>query len=182
MASPTAIPSGVGPEFQRRNEWDDLAATLNQEARLLDELREALLQQRAGVASNDAAVVESSIQMMGRTLLTLGEARQRREALIGRLAGQPVSSLSISDLEELLSQPLPANVQTARAVARRSGAAVAREVAINHHVVRRALEAGESFIQLLFSSVADPNPAYMPFHKNGGDMSQTGGLLLNKRI
>lgn len=182
MASPTTITSGAGPEFQGRKEWDDLAATLSQEARLLDELREALLQQRAGVASNDAAVVEGSIQMMGRTLLTLGEARQRREALICRLAGQPVSSPSISDLEELLSQPLPEDVQTARAAARRSGAAVAREVAINHHVVRRALEAGEAFIQLLFSSVADPNPAYMPSHKNGGDTSPTGGLLLNKRM
>ena len=125
MASPTAIPSGADPEFQRRNEWDDLAATLSQEAKLLDELREALLQQRGGVASNDAAVVEGSIQMMGRTLLTLGEARQRREALIGRLAGQPVSSPSISNREELLSQPLPENVQTARAAARRAGAAVA---------------------------------------------------------
>ena len=59
---------------------------------------------------------------------------------------------------------------------------MAREVAINHHVVRRALDAGEAFIQLLFSTVADPNPAYMPTHRNGGDMSPTGGILLNKRV
>lgn len=178
MASPMPVSPG-GPAVPGPG-WQELASALGHEADLLDELRESLLQQRSGVASNDVEVIEGSIQIMGRTLLALGEARELRERLIGHIAGEPVASLT--DLEESLSRPLPDAVIDARSTIRRLSAAVAREVAINHHIVRRAMDAGETFIQLLFSSVADPTPAYMPSQKRSGDPPQTGGVLLNKRI
>lgn len=178
MMAPAPPPSR--PSLHERGRWDDLVAALDHETRLLDELRRALLQQRAGVASNDTGQIESSIQAMGRTLLTLNEARERRETLVRAAVGAPSSSLG--DLENALSGTLPEAVHRARTSARRSGAAVAREVAINHHIVRRALDAGETFIQLLFSSVADPNPSYVPSSKDSGDVSHAGGILLNKRI
>ena len=58
----------------------DLAQALLYEANVIDELRQALLRQRAGVAADDAEQVEASIHAMGRTLLTLEEARRRRGA------------------------------------------------------------------------------------------------------
>ena len=116
---------------------------------------------------------------MGRTLLTLGEARGRRMLLTGHLAGE--QGLPLAALERALTESLPAAVQQARSEARSAATSVAREVTINHHIVRRALDAGEMFIQLLFSSVADPQPVYVSTHKNGADTAQYS-MLLNKRI
>ena len=166
-------------QISREQAWEDLAEALCRETKLLDQLRNALLQQRAGVANDDVAAIESSIQAMGRTLLTLGEARQRRMMLTGYLAGgQP---LPLAELERTLTESLPPAVQQARTDARRAATAVSREVTINHHIVRRALDAGEMFIQHLFSSVADPIPVYVSSHRTGADMAQNS-MLLNKRI
>ena len=166
-------------QISREQAWEDLAEALRHETKLLDHLRDALLQQRAGVANDDVAAIESSIQAMGRTLLTLGEARERRMMLTGYLAGgQP---LPLAELERSLTESLPRAVQQARAGARRAATAVSREVTINHHVVSHALDAGEMFIQHLFSSVADPVPVYVSSHRAGADTPQNS-MLLNKRI
>ncbi len=166
-------------QISREQAWEDLAGALRHETKLLEQLRDALLQQRAGVANNDVAVIESSIQAMGRTLLTLGEARKRRMMLTGYLAGE--KALPLAELERVLTESLPPAVQQARADTREAATSVSREVKINHHIVRRALDVGEMFIQYLFSSVADPTPVYVSSHRNGADTAQNS-MLLNKRI
>ncbi len=71
----------------------DLAQALLDEANVIEELRQALLRQRAGVAADDVEQVEASIHGMGRTLLTLEEARRRRGALTALISGSDPTPL-----------------------------------------------------------------------------------------
>src|SRR5690349_19926737 len=77
---------------------DDLAEALGHEASIIEELRQALLRQRAGVATDDSDAVETSIHAVGRTLLTLDEARRRRASLTALVSGE---NTSIDRLESL---------------------------------------------------------------------------------
>lgn len=83
----------------------DLADALLYEANVIEELRQALLRQRAGVAADDTELVESSVHAMGRTLLTLDEARRRRAALTALIAGGDPTPLD--RLEALLGNRSP---------------------------------------------------------------------------
>jgi hypothetical protein len=138
----------------------DLAAALIQEQRLIEELREALVRQRAGVATGDSELIDGGVYAIARTLLTLEEARRRRASLTAALMGRP--GLALSDLE-LFVGALPAPLLAAREAVRRAVEATAHDLAINQRVLRRALEAGDAFRQQLFSSVSDTMGAPMPF-------------------
>jgi hypothetical protein len=139
---------------------DDLTCALGHELRLIDDLRQVLLRQRAAVAADDPEASESSVHAIGRTLLTLEEARRRRGALIALVTGN--SAIVLSDLEAHLGFSPPDAFVAAREALRRAAEATSRELAINQTVLRRALEAGDAFLQELFSSTADPMPAYIP--------------------
>jgi hypothetical protein len=154
----------------------ELTDALVHERRLIEELREALLRQRAGVAADDPELIEHSVQAIGRTLLTLDEARRRRVALTALVAGRP--GVALSDLDGLLA-PLPAAFVSAREAVRRAAEATAHEGAINQTVLRRALEAGDAYLQQLFSSAADPMPVYAPGPRPS-EPRPAGGLLLNR--
>lgn len=177
MATSTIEEHMAGTQSEIGKMSDRLAQALLQEARLLDDLRAALMEQRAGVAQNDVRVIEESINQMSRTLLTIEEARRHRTTLIAHLSGERV--LTLSEVESALPPPMRVRVVDARAAARRAATAVAREVAINDHIVRRALDAGEAYIQLLFSTVSGPDPSYMP--TKGAGEKASAGMLLNRR-
>jgi hypothetical protein len=149
----------VSPEDAVPERLADLTRALELECRLIDDLRTALLRQREGIAADDPAMIEASVHAVGRTLLTMEEARRRRIALTTLLG---VGEVSLDELERTLGHLLPADFRAAREAVRRSAEATAREVAINQNILRRAIQAGDAFLQQLFSSVADPMPAYTP--------------------
>ncbi len=155
----------------------DLAEALLYEAGVIEELRGALLRQRAGVAADDADLVESSIHAMGRTLLTLDEAKRRRAALTALIAGGEPTALD--RLEVILGGSLPRDVEDARSLVKQAALQTAQDVAINQHILRRALEAGDVFLQKLFSMGGDPAPGY---HRGDKPMEPTpqSGLILNR--
>ena len=149
----------VSPEDAVPERLAELTRALDLECRLIDDLRAALLRQREGIAADDPEMIEASVQAVGRTLLTMEEARRRRVSLTTLLG---VGEVSLDELERTLGHHLPSDFRIAREAVRRSAEATAREVAINQNILRRAIQAGDAFLQQLFSSVADPMPAYTP--------------------
>jgi hypothetical protein len=155
----------------------DLAGALIQEQRLIEELRQALLRQRAGMASGDPELIDESVYAIARTLLTLEEARRRRRAsLTAAVMGRP--GVGLSDLESFVGV-LPEPLLAAREAVRRAAEATAHDLAINQRVVRQALEAGDDFLQRLFSSASDtmavPTPSLCPADGRPSDPPLKGG-------
>jgi len=155
----------------------DLAEALLYEAHVIEELRQALLRQRAGVAADDPEMVEASVHAMGRTLLTLDEAKRRRAALTSLITGG--EAVPMERLETMLGGALPPEVQEARALVKRVALLTAQDVAINQHILRRALEAGDLFLQKLFSMAGDPAPGYQR-REPAGDPPARSGVILNR--
>ena len=155
----------------------DLADALLYEANVIEELRQALLRQRAGVAADDAEMVESSIHAMGRTLLTLDEAKRRRAALTCLIAGGEPAPLD--RLETLLGGTLPREVEEARTMVKRAALLTAQDVAINQHILKRALEAGDLFLQKLFSMAGEPSAGYVR-GDHPLEPAPQSGLILNR--
>ncbi len=155
----------------------DLADALLYEANVIEELRQSLLRQRAGVAADDAAMIESSLHAMGRTLLTLDEAKRRRAALTALIAGG--DAVPIERLEQLLGGILPPEVEEARSMVKRAALHAAQDVAINQHILKRALDAGDLFLQKLFSMSGDPAPGYQRGER-AGDAPAQSGMILNR--
>ena len=137
----------------------DLAGALVQEQRLIGELRQALLRQRAGVATGDLDLIDGSVYAIARTRLTLEEARRRRASLTASVGGRP--GIALSELESFVGV-LPAPLLAAREAVRRAAEATAHDLAINQKVLRRALEAGDAFLQQLFSSAFDTMAETVP--------------------
>lgn len=156
---------------------NDLVESLLYEAHVIGELRQALLRQRAGVAADDAEMVESSVHAMGRTLLTLDEAKRRRAALTALIAGGEPTPLD--RLESLLGGSVPRELEEARALLKSVALQAAQDVAINQHILKRALEAADLFLQKLFSMAGDPPPGYGCSDQQADSVPQSG-LILNR--
>jgi hypothetical protein len=137
----------------------DLAEALVQEQRLIEELRQALLRQRAGMATGDPELIDGSDYAIARTRLTLEEARRRRASLAIAVVGRP--GVALSDLESFVCV-LPAPLLAAREAVHRAAEITAQDLAINQRMVRQALEAGDAFLQQLFASAADNRPSDPP--------------------
>ena len=137
---------------------DALRGILLRESELAMQLREELLRQRGAVADGDAAAVDRGSDATSRLLLMMEEARQRRGDIVASLTGD--ANVPLDHLETHLGQPLPAAVESARLTLRQAAMDVSQEAAINRVVLRRAVEAGEAFLQDLFSGGATPTPTY----------------------
>jgi hypothetical protein len=147
-----------GREGTVHHRLDDLTGALGHELRLIDDLRQALIRQRVAVAADDPEAIESSVHAIGRTLLTLEEARRGRGALIALVACN--GAIALSDLEAHVGFSLPDGFVAAREAVHQAAEATSRELAINQTVLRHALEAGDAYLQQLFSSTSHPMPAY----------------------
>ena len=132
----------------------DLAGALVQEQRLIEELRQALLRQRTGIATGDPELIDGSDHAIARTRLTLEEARRRRALLATAVVGRP--GVALSDLESFVGV-LPASLLAALEAVHRAAEVTAQELAINQRMVRQALEAGDAFLQQLFSGASRPS-------------------------
>jgi hypothetical protein len=152
----------------------ELVQALELEARHVGELREALVRQREAVATSQAEQVNATVDTIARMLVALEEARRRRGTLLQELTGDPGTRLE--QLQSSIPFPLPASTIAARAALAEAAQGVAREVAINREVLRRAVEAGEAFLQALFSSAVEPSPCYGA----GPAEEQAPGLLVNR--
>jgi hypothetical protein len=165
------VTSGMSPSLER------LTAALEREIVSVRELGEALVQQRSAVAASDVAAVNASVDDVGRLLLAVDESRRHRLAVVVELGGAPGTSL-----EEF--EPPPGTqgagaYAAARAALRREAEKAAHEAAVNRTVLRSAVEAGNAFLQALFSSAEDPSPVYSASERQAPTNSP--GFLLNRR-
>ena len=172
-ASRPAVPatSGVMQSLER------LTAAIEHEIVAVRELGEALVQQRSAVAASDIAAVNASVDDVGRLLLAVDESRRHRVAVVTELGGAPGTSL-----EEFEPPPRTQGAgayAAARAALRREAEKTAREAAVNRTVLRSAVEAGNAFLQALFSSADDPLPVYRAAEHQ--DRPRSPGFILNRR-
>jgi hypothetical protein len=100
---------------------EPLVVAIMNEHQLLGELRRALAQQRTGVSSGDPATLEAASHAVSRAILTLDEARRRREQLV-ELAGEgrPVRLEHI----ESVAGPVPGLAESRQALRAEAQAAM----------------------------------------------------------
>ena len=134
----------------------DLAAALEFEVTVLDRVRLALLRQRAGVAAADQDMIDAGLHAMGRSLLTLDEARRRRATLTALILGEEIARLDRHGV--VPDGRFTPEVDLAGERMKRASLRAMEEAAINQHILRGVLEAGDAFLQRLFSMSAEPEP------------------------
>ncbi len=153
-----------------------LVRALNAETGILLELRETLVKQREAVAISNQESVENSIHAMGRIILTLEETRRQRRSLLGLVCNG--EDVSLNDIEEYVSV-VPEDFIEARAAVREQSVATANDLAINQHVLDRVLQAGDTFLQRLFSSALEASPSYASSVEDEGT---TAAMLVNRTV
>jgi len=154
-----------------------LTAALEHEALAVRELGEVLVLQRSAVAASDIAAVNASVDDVGRLLLAVDEARRHRLAVVTELGEGPDTSLE--SLEPPAGTPGAGAYAAARAALRREAEKTAHEAAVNRTVLRGAVEAGDAFLQALFSSAVEPSPVYGAAEHP--DRPSSPGIILNRR-
>lgn len=130
-----------------------LTDALVTERRLVEDLTDAMHQQREAVAADDLAAIDDSVFAVQRILLTLGEARKRRRTLNARL-GQS-ESLALRDLIERLGPHATDALRDARDELQAAATRLSREVATNRQLLREALASGEEMVRTLAGAPAE---------------------------
>ncbi|KPJ96036.1 MAG: hypothetical protein AMS18_01765 [Gemmatimonas sp. SG8_17] len=165
------------PQNEKQDWSSSLSRALRDEARVLEQLCEAMVQQRARVAANDNDGLEASARAIGRTLFTLDAARKRRAAVMSYLTGQ--EELPLTLLEDYLGKPLPLELETARGQLRLAAQAVTHEAAINRGVLQGARASADTFLQELFSALTAPDAVYHAGER-GEENSGAPGVIFNR--
>lgn len=151
-----------------------LVQALRDEDRLLHDLVDVLRAQREAIASDDLESLDDSVFGTHRVLLTLGEARRRRQTL-NRMLGES-GDLSLGALAEAFGGMPPAELQAAMDTLVATGDALHRELDLNQRVLRVAVDAGDQLLRALSGATPAP-PTYR------GDTARTSdGALLDRRI
>jgi hypothetical protein len=155
---------------------EPLVVAIMNEHQLLGELRRALAQQRTGVSSGDPATLEAASHAVSRAILTLDEARRRREQLV-ELAGEgrPVRLEHI----ESVAGPVPGLAESRQALRAEAQAAI-QELGETQELLQAAIRAGDAYLQSLFASVSAPAPAYPSGFPAQAPAGASAGLLLNR--
>jgi hypothetical protein len=137
--------------------FTDLTLAVQQEGRLLEGLRRAVLQQRDAVVAGDVPAVETSVRLASRALLTLQEARRHRAAVLQRLVGDPAQPLL--DIDTKFETPLPEAFLAARSSMRRSATEAADDVWRTQELLLGTLRERDALLQELLtgSRPAAPN-------------------------
>jgi hypothetical protein len=168
MLTPRALAGELGPGESRAEAVAALFRGLRAELELLDALRSQLVNQRAALAADDAASLESVVNQIGRTLLTLGEARRQRPVLI-ELIAPPGTGLR--EMADSLDPAEASTFERLRSDLHGSAVAASRELQVNQAAIRRAIESGERYLHHLLTApgtqASEPQPEV--------------GLLLNQR-
>ncbi len=154
----------------------ELTRALVREAETVRELREALLRQRAGVAADSAGAVNDSCDDIARLLVAVEAAKRNRTMRIESIA--PEAGVSLDRLEAALGERCPADLLDAHRALKREAEATAREASVNRAVLARTVEAGEAFLQALFSGTSAPDPVYRAGERREEDGA---GFLLDRK-
>lgn len=154
----------------------ELTRALRREAETVRELREALLRQRAGVAADSPGAVNESCDDIARMLVAVEAAKKNRAMRIEAIA--PEAGASLGRLETVLGAQCPADLVDAHRDLRREAEATAREASVNRAVLARTVEAGEAFLQALFSGSTAPDPVYRAGERREDDGA---GFLLDRK-
>jgi hypothetical protein len=141
---------------QMRDPVSDIVASTRGEQQLLRQLRIALEQQRKGVADSDPERIELASRAVANTVLTLDAARRRREDLLRLVAaGKPIR------LEALENHVGPVDgLAEARLALRNEAEGAIRDLALTQQVLQGAMQAGNAYLQALFSSVVPESTSY----------------------
>jgi hypothetical protein len=130
-----------------------LSGALSDEASAVEQIRHALVRQRAAIAASDRDKVRASLSALDRAMLTFEEARRRRESVVAGLApGAP----RLDELDSRHGVQLSPAAASARRTLRLAAVNTAREVAINRHVLERAVAANEELLRHLLTAVSPP--------------------------
>jgi hypothetical protein len=164
------------PEAVVHPSLESLVPTLQGETARVLELRDALLRQRDHVARQDTAAIQSGADEIASVLMALDTAQRERTRTVALLASDPGTPLA--GLAARLGVTPPPAFERARLELERAAAQARREAAINHEVLRRAVESGEAFLQALFSSVGDGPATYGP---DGAADAAASGVFVNRR-
>lgn len=151
--------AGIGP----------LIRALRAELGLLAELKAQLIEQRAACAADNTEALESVVQQISRTLLTLRETRKQRGLALEMATGEP--GVALVEAADLVPARHRVGLQTLCRELHASAVAANRELVINQTAIRRAIEAGEQFLHRLLTA---PGPT-------GASEPASCGLLINQR-
>lgn len=130
----------------------NLVDALQTELRLVEELTEIMLRQRAAVAAEDLPGVDDSVYAVQRVLFTLGEARKRRRSLNGCLGF--AEDIPLRDLLEVMGDTAPPALRLASERLHATARLLANEVSINRQVLRESLAAGDAYVRALTGATA----------------------------
>jgi hypothetical protein len=136
-----------------------LSVALRDEASVLEQLLGAMAAQRAAISANEDDALRTSSQAVARIARTLDEAMERRASVVHYLTGS--EDLALNQLEYFLGDPLPLDLDTARAQLQLAAQSVAREAAVNKAVLRSSKDAKDALLQELFSA----NPSSSARHE-----------------
>lgn len=128
-----------------------LGRALDEEVQLLESLDAVLLRQREAVARDDLDGVNASVADAQRVLLTLGQARRRRETLLSALCGG--GDVSLEEVERVLGDTLHPALVTSRDRLLSRVAAVSRTLRVNHRILAGAAAAGQALMRGLGAPV-----------------------------
>jgi hypothetical protein len=148
-----------------------VAAVVEEHAQLV-KLRHALAAQREGVATGSPDTVETASHRVAHAVMTLDEARRRREDLVAHLGVRGNARLDALEAHHGTIQGLA----DARAALREEASAVLRDLAVTQEVLQSALRSGDAYLQSLFASVTDAYPRTADAHANAS-VPETGRLL-----
>jgi len=115
---------------------ETLSSAIACEVRLLNDLVGVMRKQRASVVLDDLQGVDDSVFATHRILVTLGEARRKRQSAAWLIGGNAV--LDLHELDELLRGQMTDNLRCARQELVEVAGVLAREVELNREVLRKA--------------------------------------------
>lgn len=130
-----------------------LSEALLSERKLIDDLSEIVLRQRAAIAVDDLQGVDDSVFATHRLLLTLAEARKGRRS-INAMAGCKEET-GVKHLEAALGQWMTPKLRTAREELQIAATRLSREIGINRRILREAIANSDSFVRAVTGAPKD---------------------------
>ena len=175
MSAPHTVPGSFdsAPDEVRAAALVD---ALGSESRLLGDLHQALLRQRAAVAGEDIEGVEEGVREVQRILLTLNEALTRRRSLIGLLTGSETTDLGAlgaalerpnRDIEERAEQLVEA------------AHVVAGELETTRTLLRGAIATGDHYLRTM-TGAEDAESLYRPVDETRQQRQKA--LLVDRQV
>ena len=167
----------VGREGAIHADLPGLARALNEEAKLLADLRGVLERQRAAVAADDLPGVDASVFDAQRILRSLSQARRRRRSLLTLTAGEDGHHLA--ELPELLGPAMTPELASALDRVLATAQRVARDMDLNRQILNGALATGNEILRALGRT--EPSPVYAATPSPPGG-NGSNSLLLNRQV